>query len=482
MSRAGLIGCAAPDCRARVALADFRARGWTRDDRGLARCPEHPLTVRVRDDARTVRVTDVSTLDLAPSQRKYTPEGYLVVPARIGRAGNVQAYRARELGLAGGDKIVRLHRPAEEVFSPETLASFAGKPISDNHPSEGVNAGNWKEHAVGDVGPVRRDGDYMLSEPFTVRDAATIEKVRDGKVQLSCGYDFVLDMTPGVSAQGEAYDGVQRRIRGNHVAIVDLARGGPGCRIADNQHQETTMTRIIVRDAVGVGGPIAGFKFTVDEKEGEHVQDAIDRHHKALVDCMAAHDAVKKERDAHKAKLDELELTRGKEQEDAKKKAGDSAAEIERLKAEIKTKDAVLANVDALVEERAKLIGDAKVILGADFDAKGKTNAQVRTAALEKVIAADGPAKNVAKAVLGETEPGKATEKDARTAFDAVIGLGAASSASDAAAELELSKTLAGGASAVVAGARAQDSARPEVIGGRSDWMEQQRNPKRPSA
>jgi hypothetical protein len=473
-----LIGCAVGECDARVLPDDFRACGWTRDDRGLARCPAHPLTVSVRDDAKTCRVTDVGALDLEPSKRTYTPEGYLVVPARIGRAGNVQQYRARELGLDGGDKIIRLHRPADEVFSPETLASFAGKPISDDHPPEGVNAGNWRERAVGDVGPVRRDVDYMLSEPFTVRDAATIEKVKDGKVQLSCGYDFVLDMTPGVTAQGEAYDGVQRRIRGNHVAIVDLARGGPGCRIADNQNQETTM-KITIKTVDG-GREL---RFDVDEKVADSLQDAIDRQQKAIVDGAAALDAVTKDRDGLKAKVAETEGVRAKEQEAAKKKAGDDASEIEKLKARVKELEAV--DHEAIAEERAKVIADAKAILGddVDVDAKGKTTAQIRATALDKVLAADGPAKNVAKAVLGDTEPGKATEKDARMAFDAVVGhVGKVANVEDAALERETSRALAGGKEAQSAGARAQDAAGIEVIRGRTQWMEDARTGKKPGS
>jgi hypothetical protein len=36
---------------------------------------------------------------------------------------------------------------------------------------------------------------------------------------------------------------VQRRIRGNHVAIVDMARGGPDCRIADGQDDDDDKPR-----------------------------------------------------------------------------------------------------------------------------------------------------------------------------------------------------------------------------------------------
>jgi len=51
--------------------------------------------------------------------------------------------------------------------------------------------------------------------------------------EISCGYHYVPDMTPGVF-NGEKYDGVMREIRGNHVAIVDEGRAGPDVLVADS--------------------------------------------------------------------------------------------------------------------------------------------------------------------------------------------------------------------------------------------------------
>lgn len=174
--------------------------------------------------------------------------------------------------------------------------------------------------------------------------------------------------------------------------------------------------RIRIKDAKG--SVIS--TFDVDDKIGDSVQDALDRHDKALMDCMAAHDTVKTERDVLSAKVDEMKAKSDQAATDAKKSAGDAAVEIEKLRAQIVTPEQQLARDEA----RAKLIGDAKTILGDGFDSKGKTEAQIRVAALDHVMATEGPAKNVAKAVLGGTEPAKASDKDATTALDAVIGLG----------------------------------------------------------
>lgn len=71
-----------------------------------------------------------------------TPEGYLVckdVP--IARTG-IQNYRGMEFGGTDPNKIYNIERPEAEVFSKAALASFEGKPVVDEHPTEDVKPGN----------------------------------------------------------------------------------------------------------------------------------------------------------------------------------------------------------------------------------------------------------------------------------------------------------------------------------------------------
>jgi len=65
-----------------------------------------------------------------PTERTYTEEGFLRVPARISRTGT-QTYLAAELGLKDREPtdLIVAYRPPEEVFDPESLASFAAKPV-----------------------------------------------------------------------------------------------------------------------------------------------------------------------------------------------------------------------------------------------------------------------------------------------------------------------------------------------------------------
>lgn len=160
-----------------------------------------------------------------------TGEGYLRVRATLSRTG-IQDYYGWELGKTEAEwgRVFKVYRPADEVFSGDALASFRLRPITDGHPYDGVNAETWRKEAVGVVGEdTRRDGIHMAAT-LLITDAKISNRVqRKGSVELSCGYDCDLDETPGLTADGEAYDAVQRNIRGNHVAIVDQGRCGPSC-------------------------------------------------------------------------------------------------------------------------------------------------------------------------------------------------------------------------------------------------------------
>ena len=60
------------------------------------------------------------------TKRTYTDEGFLSVPANISRVG-IQNYTAAEMGLTDRDPtdIVRVYRPADEVFTDASLSSFS---------------------------------------------------------------------------------------------------------------------------------------------------------------------------------------------------------------------------------------------------------------------------------------------------------------------------------------------------------------------
>ncbi len=90
-------------------------------------------------------------------KRSYTPEGFLVchdVP--IARTG-MQLYTSEEVPIEdAGNGEVRIYREPDEVFRPETISSFEGKPVTVEHPNDFVTPENWQQLSVGTVQNVRR--------------------------------------------------------------------------------------------------------------------------------------------------------------------------------------------------------------------------------------------------------------------------------------------------------------------------------------
>lgn len=137
----------------------------------------------------------------------------------------------QELGL-DPKKVYNIYRPAEEL--EKAVPTFNGLPLMLEHwDMDADTIGNVKEHVVGSLGT---DANYeapYLTNSITIIDAKAIEAVENGTFkELSAGYTCKLDMTGGIF-DGQAYDGVMREIKGNHVALVPEGRAGHDVKVAD---------------------------------------------------------------------------------------------------------------------------------------------------------------------------------------------------------------------------------------------------------
>lgn len=154
-----------------------------------------------------------------------TDQGYLRCDGTLTRTG-VFVYR-----LAGGTVRRELRTP-DEVFNADSMRSFELAPLTNDHPAEKVTADNTGKYQVGSVtSPARNES--RLDAKIQITDSKAITDAEGGKRQLSCGYRCDLEERSGVTmgipgvADGLRFDAVQRNIRGNHVALVDVARAGP---------------------------------------------------------------------------------------------------------------------------------------------------------------------------------------------------------------------------------------------------------------
>ncbi len=176
---------------------------------------------------------DALTLD-APRR---TQDGYMAVRAKAARTGTY-AYLGSEIdpqnahGLRDAG-LVHVLRDDAAVFDSKSAHSFIGKPITDNHPKEAVNAANWRDHARGVVMGAMRDGEYLAFD-LLLTDGDTITAVDAGKRELSNGYAADLQFGDFTGPGGVKCVAKQVSITGNHVAIVDKGRAGASCAITDS--------------------------------------------------------------------------------------------------------------------------------------------------------------------------------------------------------------------------------------------------------
>lgn len=161
-----------------------------------------------------------------------TPDGFLIchsVP--IGRLG-VQEYLGQEIGMTYGERY-QVERTEAEVFNTAAMASFEGKPFTNEHPPEEVtpeNASRYIKGAVKDVHRGQGEQEDLLLADIIVYDRQVIEQIEQGKREVSCGYECLYEPTGD-----KAYK--QTSIVGNHVALVQKGRAGSRVAIKDNQPQ-----------------------------------------------------------------------------------------------------------------------------------------------------------------------------------------------------------------------------------------------------
>lgn len=181
---------------------------------------------------------DVAQLALDRSARRIDVDGRLHVDnSHISKAAINPYYgkeipRWEEMGLQP-DRIYYLFRdPAELAAGAHT---FARLPILKRHTSAPFTAVDAeKDLIIGSIGSNVRFNDPYLDADLAFWDADAIAAIDTGAIrELSCGYRYDADMTPG-EYQGQPYDGRMTNIVGNHLALVEVGRAGPDVLVADH--------------------------------------------------------------------------------------------------------------------------------------------------------------------------------------------------------------------------------------------------------
>lgn len=171
------------------------------------------------------------------SARRYDEDGRMHVdPTNISKA-NVCGYLGREipgydkLGL-DPEKMYQLYRDPEEL--EKAASTFNNLPVLNKHIP--VTADSYPSDLV--IGSTGTDSQFKhpyLKNSIVLWPSDAIKDVENGtKKELSSAYRYDADMTPGVTPEGEKFDGRMRNIRGNHVAVVENGRAGSDVVVGDN--------------------------------------------------------------------------------------------------------------------------------------------------------------------------------------------------------------------------------------------------------
>jgi hypothetical protein len=170
------------------------------------------------------------------SMRRKDADGHLHVEMTNISKANVCPYFGKEipdseaLGL-NPNRVYMLYRDPTELKA--AAQSFENKPLLMHHVPVSADE-PARDLWVGVVGaPAHFEGVYLRA-PISVWTQEGIDLIESKEQeQLSSAYRYRADMSPGVTSQGVAYDGVMRDIIGNHVALVAEGRAGPDVVVAD---------------------------------------------------------------------------------------------------------------------------------------------------------------------------------------------------------------------------------------------------------
>lgn len=327
--------------------------------------------------------------------------GAIRAPARLTRTG-VFTY------VTADGRTVRELRLPEEVFHKDSIASFELLPLTDNHHPEvdrgDVNARNVKGLAVGAVSNVRQDENdpQYMSGMVAVWDAATVSKVEAGKVEISNGYYCDREpAAPGsiykdpITGDSTPYDFVQRRIVGNHVALVDVGRAGPNVKILLDGKEDTPAFRLDNQGNQVPQKESTMEKIKIDGVEFEVSTTVKQAAEKAINDRQAKLDTVSGERDALKTQAADLQakLDAALDPKAIEAKINDRL-EVERiatahgLKADGKGMDAIKREVILKLNPKATLDGMSADYVSGVYSTLVAAKGQSVTTAIGAVVPA----------------------------------------------------------------------------------------------
>lgn len=336
------------EAEANERLRQVEAAKAAKDEGSIAEAPTGPtvrngvelsgMAARRTDSARRVQRYDTTEPITSFDE---SPIGGLRVKANFSRTG-VFPYKY------GDGSTVREYRPPDEVFHPGSVATFIGAPVCDLHPADQVDTKSYTSLVKGHLLHAEPQPPFVAGH-VDVNDAALIDLIRGGqRKEVSMGYTADFDPTPGVTPDGEPYDGVQRNIKINHVALGPPGWGRQGPSVALRNDSASAMAT-----CNGVASASVETKMTVKmiKVDGIDCEQGSDTHVSLLQKQI---DSATKRADASES----LAASEKKRADDAAKLAAD-----EKARADAAEKKADEKAIAKRVNERVSLISTAREAL-----------------------------------------------------------------------------------------------------------------------
>ena len=255
----------------------------------------------------------VTRYDQIQIKATVTKEGWIRDQPVITRAGIFEYTYAK-------GKTVKEYRSPTEVFRPDSLASLAGIPVTDNH--RGLITADNSNGILGTVlGPGVKQDDNVIADVI-IHNANALGKRRE----LSLGYTATVLETPGVTDTGEKYDAIQTDIQYNHLAIVNHGRAG------------NARLRLDSNDAASfpleddMDNPIKLVTVKIDEIEyaaAQEVARALAKLQTEISDRTRSYDTLSAERDGLKGQVTEaMQILQSVVTDSADKPEGDALVDL----------------------------------------------------------------------------------------------------------------------------------------------------------
>lgn len=287
------------------------------------------------------------------SAREFDLNGWLEIKGNpISKVG-IFEYLGKQIDPEGQnsdiepDKIYKIYRPEEELAAEDCLNSFRLLPFIDDHEMLGATEDGLtpaeRKGIHGAIGEQIYFEDGYLKANLKIFSEKLARQIESGKKDLSIGYNCVYEMNPGVY-NGSRYDGIQRNLRGNHLALVDEGRSGRDVAVLD--HFVITLDTKLIKE------------FHKMEKETE-TKDAVTlesleaemRRIAEIVDRLAAAEEKEAEGESEDTDMEAKEKTGEQKIEDADMEAKEKTADEDMMKKSEEKAKAMDAQIKNLTKQ-----------------------------------------------------------------------------------------------------------------------------------